>query len=127
MDSGSAIPTISSPRGITVGCSSRLIGSGSLSYNVPHGASGRNVLLNAFVGFSSSDSLDTLLPRCEIPKQFDLQSIGKHGNDYYVWEAVQEYRPQLVIIEYNPTCRIRRYSCRKRTLEEGREQVQRRM
>jgi hypothetical protein len=68
-----------------------------------HGASGRNVLLNAFVGFSSSDSLDMLLARCEIPKQFDLLSIDIDGNDYYVWEAVQEYRPQLVIIEYNPT------------------------
>jgi hypothetical protein len=68
-----------------------------------HAASGRNVLLNAFVGFSSSDSLDMLLARCEIPKQFDLLSIDIDGNDYYVWEAVQEYRPQLVIIEYNPT------------------------
>jgi len=68
-----------------------------------HGASGRNVLLNASVGFSSSDSLDMLLARCEIPKQFDLLSIDIDGNDYYVWEAVQEYRPQLVIIEFNPT------------------------
>jgi hypothetical protein len=61
------------------------------------------VLLNAFVGFSSSDSLDMLLARCEIPKQFDLLSIDIDGNDYHVWESVQEYRPQLVIIEYNPT------------------------
>jgi hypothetical protein len=68
-----------------------------------HGVSGRNVLLNAFVGFSSSNSLDVLLARCEIPKGFDLLSIDIDGNDYYVWEAVQEYRPQLVIIEYNPT------------------------
>jgi len=68
-----------------------------------HGASGRNVLLNAFVGFSPADSLDALLARCEIPKQFDLMSIDIDGNDYHVWESVQEYRPQLVIIEYNPT------------------------
>ena len=68
-----------------------------------HGASDRNVLLNAFVGFSPSDSLDTLLARSEIPKQFDLLSIDIDGNDYYVWEALQEYRPQLVIIEFNPT------------------------
>jgi hypothetical protein len=68
-----------------------------------HGASGRNVLLNAFVGFSKSDSLDVLLSRCEIPKNFDLLSIDIDGNDYHVWEAMQEYRPKLVIIEFNPT------------------------
>jgi hypothetical protein len=68
-----------------------------------HGASGRNVLLNAFVGFSKSDCLDVLLSRCEIPKNFDLLSIDIDGNDYYVWEAMQEYRPNLVVIEFNPT------------------------
>lgn len=68
-----------------------------------HGASGRNVLLNAFVGFSESDSLDVLLSRCDIPKKFDLLSIDIDGNDYHVWEAFKEYRPKLVVIEYNPT------------------------
>lgn len=68
-----------------------------------HGASGRHVLLNAFVGFSRSDGLDALLAKCDIPKKFDLLSIDIDGNDYYVWETVEEYRPSLVIIEYNPT------------------------
>jgi hypothetical protein len=68
-----------------------------------HGASARNVLLNAFVGFSKSDGLDALLSQCDIPKRFDLLSIDIDGNDYYVWEAVEEYRPNLVIIEYNQT------------------------
>jgi hypothetical protein len=68
-----------------------------------HGASGRNVLLNAFVGFSKSDCLDVLLSRCEIPKKFDLLSIDIDGNDYYVWEALEEYAPNLVVIEFNPT------------------------
>jgi hypothetical protein len=68
-----------------------------------HGASGKNVLLNAFVGFSKVDCLDVLLSRCEIPKKFDLLSIDIDGNDYYVWEALEEYRPNLVMIEFNPT------------------------
>ena len=68
-----------------------------------HGASGRNVLLNAFVGFSKSDSLDVLLSRCEIPKNFDLLSIDIDGNDYHVWEAMHEFQPKLVVIEFNPT------------------------
>jgi hypothetical protein len=61
------------------------------------------VLLNAFVGFSESDCLDVLLSQCDIPKKFDLLSIDIDGNDYYVWEALEEYRPNLVVIEYNPT------------------------
>jgi hypothetical protein len=55
------------------------------------------------VGFSKADSLDTLLSRCEIPKNFDLLSIDIDGNDYYAWEAVDAYRPKLVVIEFNPT------------------------
>lgn len=70
---------------------------------VTHGASGRNVLLNAFVGFSKSDGLDVLLSRSDIPKKFDLLSIDIDGNDYYVWEALEEYHPTLVVIEFNPT------------------------
>jgi hypothetical protein len=68
-----------------------------------HGASGKNVLINAFVGFTRSDSLDVLLSRCDIPKKFDLLSIDIDGNDYYAWEAAEEYRPALVVIEFNPT------------------------
>jgi hypothetical protein len=68
-----------------------------------HGPSGRNVLINAFVGFSKSDGLDTLLEGSGIPKNFDLLSVDIDGNDYYVWEAVDNYRPSLVIIEFNPT------------------------
>jgi hypothetical protein len=68
-----------------------------------HGPAGRHVLINSSVGFSKADSLDTLLSRCEIPKNFDLLSIDIDGNDYYAWEAVDAYRPKLVVIEFNPT------------------------
>jgi hypothetical protein len=53
---------------------------------VTHGLSGKNVLLNAFVGFEKSDSLDVLLSRCDIPAKFDLLSIDIDGNDYHVWK-----------------------------------------
>ena len=68
-----------------------------------HGASGRHMLRNAFVGFSKSDGLDSILAETEIPKNFDLLSVDIDGNDYYVWEAVEGYRPRLVVIEFNPT------------------------
>jgi len=61
------------------------------------------ICLNEFVGFDSADGLDVILGRTEIPKDFDVLSIDIDGNDYHVWEAVKEYRPKVVVIEFNPT------------------------
>ncbi len=63
----------------------------------------RVISLNAFVGFTASDGLDTLLAKTPIPLDFDVLSIDIDGNDYHVWNAVTRYRPRVVVIEYNPT------------------------
>jgi hypothetical protein len=59
--------------------------------------------VNAFVGFTEADGLDAILARTPIPEDFDVLSIDIDGNDYHVWNAVQRYRPRVVVIEYNPT------------------------
>ena len=59
--------------------------------------------VNAFVGFTEADGLDGILARTPIPEDFDVLSIDIDGNDYHVWNAVQRYRPRVVVIEYNPT------------------------
>jgi hypothetical protein len=61
------------------------------------------VTLNAFVGFTAADGLDSILASTPIPDDFDVLSIDIDGNDYHVWNAVTHYRPRLVVIEYNPT------------------------
>lgn len=61
------------------------------------------VPINAFVGFEKEDGLDVLLKTVEIPVDFDLLSIDIDGNDYHVWEAVHDYKPKVVVIEFNPT------------------------
>ena len=33
----------------------------------------------------------------------DFVSIGIDGNDYHVWNAFNQYRPKLLMIEFNPT------------------------
>jgi hypothetical protein len=59
--------------------------------------------IHALVGFSSHDCLDVLIKRHPIPVQFDLLSVDIDGNDYHAWSAIEQYKPKLVIIEYNPT------------------------
>lgn len=58
---------------------------------------------NRLVSFEGHDRLDALLGQTPIPRDFDLLSIDIDGNDYHVWEALQNYRPKLVVIEFNPT------------------------
>lgn len=59
--------------------------------------------INAFVGFNKNDSLDVFLKNTATPHNFDLLSIDIDGNDYHVWNAIQDYEPKVVIIEFNPT------------------------
>jgi hypothetical protein len=59
--------------------------------------------LHRLVGFEGPDRLDVLLGATAIPRDFDLLCIDIDGNDYHVWEALTEYRPKLVVVEYNPT------------------------
>ncbi len=59
--------------------------------------------INAFVGFNEDICLDTILKTTEIPFDFDLLSIDIDGNDYHVWEAVKNYKPKVVVIEFNAT------------------------
>jgi hypothetical protein len=59
--------------------------------------------VNAFVGFEQDNNLDSILKNTQIPHDFDLLSIDIDGNDYHVWEAVRDYKPKVVVIEFNPT------------------------
>ncbi len=61
------------------------------------------MLINAFVGFEKENGLDSILKNIGLPNDFDLLSIDIDGNDYHVWQAVQDYKPKVVVIEFNPT------------------------
>ncbi len=70
-----------------------------------HGARPGVHALRRLVGFDGEDRLDRVLAAApaDLPRDFDLLSIDIDGNDYHVWEAVRDYRPKLVVVEYNPT------------------------
>jgi hypothetical protein len=58
----------------------------------------------AMVGFEKDvDTIDKLLKGTPIPKDFDLISIDVDGVDWHIWESIVEYRPRVVIIEFNPS------------------------
>lgn len=61
----------------------------------------RVICLDDFVHFKGASTLDTILKKTPIPRDFDFLVIDIDGHDYQVWEAVKEYQPRVVMIEYN--------------------------
>jgi hypothetical protein len=60
--------------------------------------------LCAMIGFEKGvDTIDHHLATTPIPKNFDLLSIDVDGIDWHIWESIVEYRPRIVVIEFNPT------------------------
>lgn len=47
-------------------------------------------------------NIELLFEEAGVPKDLDLLIIDIDSNDYYVWRAIREYRPKVVIIEINP-------------------------
>lgn len=50
---------------------------------------------------STPNSLDDILSRTPIPKDFDLLSIDVDNDDYLIWKGLERYRPSVVVIEVN--------------------------
>lgn len=61
------------------------------------------IALNHFVDHlaGSNNSLDNILSKTNIPKNFDILSIDIDSYDLDVWESLKNYKPKLVIIEIN--------------------------
>lgn len=59
--------------------------------------------INAFVSFEGDDSLDKIFARTPLPLAFDLFSLDIDGNEYHLWDSLTEYRPRVMLVEFNPT------------------------
>ncbi len=59
-------------------------------------------LLNRYVGFGR-DSLDNILREVNCPTEPDFVSIDIDGMDWHVWASLEEFKPRLIVIEFNPT------------------------
>lgn len=49
----------------------------------------------------TSENIQSLFQKYGVPKHFDLLSIDIDYNDYWVWKAIVDYSPRVVVIEYN--------------------------
>src|SRR5216683_2117830 len=53
--------------------------------------------------YVNSTNIQKIFAAHGVPKELDLLSIDIDGNDYWVWAAIEDWRPRMVVIEYNPT------------------------
>jgi hypothetical protein len=51
--------------------------------------------------FITAENIEELFRIHGVPQAFDLLSIDIDGNDYWVWKAIRQESPRVVIIEYN--------------------------
>jgi hypothetical protein len=54
--------------------------------------------LNARV---TAENIEDLLFAQSVPTEPDVLSIDVDGQDYWIWEAVERYRPRILLVEYN--------------------------
>jgi hypothetical protein len=47
------------------------------------------------------ENIEQLLASADVPVEPDILSIDIDGNDYWIWQAITNYSPRIVIIEYN--------------------------
>ena len=47
-------------------------------------------------------NIELLFEDAGVPENFDLLVIDIDSNDYYIWRAIHDYRPKVVLIEANP-------------------------
>jgi len=71
-----------------------------LEFNFPGDAI---IKVCSFVNPSGENSLDKILGRTSIPHDFDFLSVDIDGMDYWVLKSLNEYKPKVICIEFNPS------------------------
>jgi len=51
--------------------------------------------------FVSPGNINDLLAELAVPQEVDLFSLDIDLNTYYVWAALEKFRPRVVVVEYN--------------------------
>lgn len=59
--------------------------------------------IKRWVDFEGKNTLDNIFGETKLPLDFDLLSIDIDGNDYHIWDSLKQFKPKVVVIEYNST------------------------
>jgi hypothetical protein len=57
--------------------------------------------INSFISFTGKTSFDEIFKVYQVPKDFDLFILDIDGNEFHVWEAIKEFKPRVVVVEFN--------------------------
>jgi hypothetical protein len=57
--------------------------------------------LQSRVSFVTRENIAALFREMGVPREFDLLSLDIDQNTYYAWEGLADFRPRVVIVEYN--------------------------
>ena len=60
----------------------------------------RVTLLNEFI---YKENINSLFERAGVPRDFEVLSIDVDGPDYYLWQALTDFEPKIVLVESNPS------------------------
>jgi len=66
------------------------------------GQNSKVTCLRKFISYEGDDTLDNTLKSVGAPLP-DLISIDVDGHDYFIWEALTDFQPPIVLIEFNPS------------------------
>lgn len=55
----------------------------------------------------TADRFTAILTDAGVPSEPDVLSIDIDGNDVYVWDALEGFRPRIVVVEYNSGIAVR--------------------
>jgi hypothetical protein len=73
--------------------------------------------LKICTAFVTTENIQQIFRDGQVPGEFDLLSIDIDGNDYYIFEALKDFNPRVVVIEYNAkypssTDRVQKYDAK---------------
>jgi hypothetical protein len=57
--------------------------------------------LKSLVSMVTRENVASLFQRLGVPREFDLLSLDIDQNTYFIWEGLRDYRPRVVVVEYN--------------------------
>jgi hypothetical protein len=60
-------------------------------------------MLNCSVDIEGDRTIDSLLRMSKHQREVDLMSIDIDGMDYFIFESMSEFRPKVLVIEFNPS------------------------